>query len=78
MRIRDLLNESDVRNQSLSKEKRDRLRNVLSSMFGTIQRFERNGKLELRDDKEKIEMLKDTIHSMIKEEDRKKVIRGDG
>ena len=78
MRIRDLLKESDVGNQPLSKEKRDRLRNVLSSMFGTIQRFEKSGKLELRDDKEKIEMLKDTIHSMIKEEDRKKVIRGDG
>lgn len=78
MKVRDLINESDVGNNPLPKDKKDKLRNVLSSMFSTIERFERGEDITSKDDKEKIEMLRDTIQSMIKEEDRKKVIRGDG
>ena len=78
MKVRDLINESDVGINPLPKDKKDKLRNVLSSMFSTIERFERGEDITSKDDKEKIEMLRDTIQSMIKEEDRKKVIRGDG
>ena len=78
MKVRDLINESEIGNNPFPKDKKDKLRNVLSSMFSTIERFEKGEDLTSKDDKEKIEMLRDTIQSMIKEEDRKKVIRGDG
>ena len=47
-------------------------------MFDTIQRFEKNGKINSKDDMEKIQMLRDTIQSMIQSKDREKVIKGDG
>ena len=78
MKLKNLLRESDVGGNPLSKKQKDKLRDVLSSMFDTIERFEKNGKIESKDDKEKVEMLRDTIASMIREEERKKVIRGEG
>ena len=78
MRVRDLLNESDVKNNKLPKDKKDKLRNVLSSMFDTIERFEKGEEITSKEDKEKIEMLRDTIKSMTKQIDREKTIRGDG
>jgi len=78
MKVRDLINEVEEIKNPLPKDKKDKLRNVLSSMFSTIEKFERGEDITSKDDKEKIEMLRDTIQSMIKEEDRKKVIKGDG
>jgi ABC-type siderophore export system fused ATPase/permease subunit len=75
MKVRDLIKESS--GNPLSKKQKDKLRDVLSSMFDTIQRFEKNGKVEGKSDKEKVEMLKDTINSMIKSKDREKTIRGE-
>jgi ribosome recycling factor len=78
MRLKNLLRESDVGGNPLSKDQKQKLRNVLSSMFDTIERFEKNGKIESKDDKEKVEMLRDTISSMIKSKERESVIKGDG
>lgn len=78
MKVRDLLNESDVGNNPLPKDKKDKLRDVLSSIFSVIERYERGDSIDDKDSKEKIEMLKDTVNSMIQSEDRKKVIKGDG
>jgi len=78
MKVRDLINEVEEIKNPLPKDKKDKLRNILSSMFSTIEKFERGEDITSKDDKEKIEMLRDTIQSMIKEEDRKKVIKGDG
>lgn len=78
MRVRDLIKESTGGNHPLSKEQKQKLRSVLASMFDTIQRFEQDGKIEGKSDLEKIDMLKDTIHSMIKAKDRESVIKGEG
>lgn len=75
MKVRDLIKESG--NHPLSKDQKNKLRDVLSSMFDTIQRFEKNGKVEGKSDLEKVDMLKDTINSMIKSKDREKTIRGE-
>ena len=77
MKLKHLLNESDVGNK-LPKDKRDKLKNVLSNMFDTIERFEKGENIDSKSDKEKIEMLRDTISSMIKQTEREKTIRGDG
>jgi len=78
MKVRDLISEVEEVKNSSPKEQRDKLRNVLSLMFDTIERFENSQSINSKDDKEKIQMLRDTIQSMIQAEDRKKVIRGDG
>jgi hypothetical protein len=78
MKVRDLLKETEEKLQPISNDEKDKLRNVLSSMYDTIQRFEKNGKINSKDDMEKIQMLRDTIQSMIQSKDREKVIKGDG
>ena len=65
MKVRDLLKETEEKLQPISNDEKDKLRNVLSSMYDTIQRFEKNGKINSKDDMEKIQMLRDTIQSMI-------------
>ena len=77
MKLKNLLKESEVDNQ-LPKDTKDKLRKVLSNMFDTIERFEKGENIDSKSDKEKIEMLRNTISSMIKQTDREKTIRGDG
>ena len=78
MRERDLINEVEEVKNPLPKDSKDKLRNVLSNMFSTIERFEKGENIDSKSDKEKIEMLRDTIKSMIQQTDREKTIRGDG
>ena len=80
MKVSDLNKDiQNIKNQKpLSNENKDKLRNVLSSMFDTIQRFEKNGKIDSKNDMKKIQMLRDTIQSMIQSKDREKVIKGEG
>ena len=78
MKVRDLIKEGTDGNHPLSQDQKQKLRSVLASMLDTIQRFEQDGKFDSKDDKDKVEMLKDTIHSMIKAKDREAVIKGEG
>ena len=78
MRIRDL-NETveKVQNPSeLSKQNKKKLTDVLSSMFDTIQRVEKDGDIHLKSDKEKIDLLKNLISDMVKQIEREKIIKG--
>ena len=69
----------DLKNQQpLSDKNKKKLRDTLSQMFDMIERFEKNGKVDGKSDKDKIDMLKDVISDMVKDEDRKKIIKGDG
>lgn len=45
-------------------------------MFDVIEKFERNGVID-KNSTQKIDFLKDTIKSIIKDEDEKKIIRGE-
>ena len=40
--------------------------------------FEKNGNADSKNDREKIDILKNVISDMVKDEDQKSVIRGDG
>ena len=74
MKLSDLNNEVT---ESLSKDNKDKLRNVLSNMFDVIENFEKNGVID-KNSTQKIDFLKDTIKSIIKDEEEKNIIRGDG
>lgn len=76
MRVRDINNKVENRHQQ-PKEK-NTLRMVLSTMFNFIERFERSSRIESKNDREKIDILKNVISDMVKDEDQKKIIRGEG
>lgn len=76
MRVRDLINEVEEVKNPLPKDSKDKLRNVLTNVFDVIEKFERNGVID-KNSTQKIDFLKDTIKSIIKDEDEKKIIRGE-
>lgn len=78
MKVRDLTqNIKDLKNpKPLSKGNKDKLRNVLSNMFDVIEKYEREDSIAPKSN-DKINFLKDTIQSIIKDEDQKKIIKGE-
>ena len=76
MKVRDLINEVEEVKNPLPKDSKDKLRNVLSNVFDVIEKFERNGVID-KNSTQKIDFLKDTIKSIIKDADEKKIIRGE-
>ena len=76
MRVRDLINEVEEVKNPLPKDSKDKLRNVLTNVFDVIEKFERNGVID-KNSTQKIDFLKDTIKSIIKDADEKKIIRGE-
>ena len=79
MTVKDLINEVDEikKTKPLSDKNKDKLRNVLSSMFDVIEKFEKGENIDGKSDKEKIDLLKNIISDMVKDEDQKKIIRGE-
>lgn len=51
------------------------LEDMLSTMLGVLQRFEKHGKIN-KANKEKIDILKDYVTCYIKDEEQKKLING--
>lgn len=79
MRVNDLIKEVEqVKNQNkLSTKSKEQLRDVLSDMFDVIERFEKNGSSNLKSDRDKIDLLKSTITSLIAQHEREKIIKGE-
>lgn len=78
MRLKNLINEVDEVKKPLSKGNKKKLRDTLSQMFDVIEKFEKNGKIDGKSDKDKIDVLKNVISDMVKQSDREKIIKGDG
>jgi hypothetical protein len=55
----------------------DTLRDLLSVMLNTIEKFENNGNSLDKNSKDKIDILKNLLTDMIKDEDRKRTIKGE-
>jgi hypothetical protein len=70
--IKGLLNSKDS-----SKKNKYKLKNVLSNIFNTIERFENNSEF-YKNDRDKLDVLKNVISDMAKDDDQKRIIRGDG
>ncbi len=67
----------DLKNtKPLSKENRKKLSDDLANMSDVIEKFKKTGKIETKAEREKVDLLKDFIFSMIKDEDEKRIIRG--
>ena len=51
---------------------------MLLIISNEIQRFEKNGQVDSKLDKDKIDILKNIVSDMIKNEDQKQIIMGKG
>ena len=74
MKIRDIT--ESISNLRKPKYK-DTLRDILTIMLNTIERFENNGNSKNKHSKDKIDVLKNLINDMIKDEDQRRIIKGD-
>jgi hypothetical protein len=58
------------------REREDSLNNMLSTLFNVIERFENNGRTHYKDDKDKVDVLKNIIKNMVKDAQQKEIIKG--
>jgi hypothetical protein len=73
MKIRDITESSE----NLRKpNNNDTLRDLLSVLLNTIEKFENNGTSKNKNSKDKIDVLKNLITDMIKDEDQRQTIKG--
>jgi hypothetical protein len=74
MKIRDITESSEKYRKPNSN---DTLREILSVMLKTIEKFENNGNSMSKNSRDKIEILKNLINDMIKDEDQRRTIKGE-
>ena len=70
MKLRELNKEAAIETKSKS------VRDVLSQLYGVIQKFETNQNIAKKGEGEKIAVLKSMIADMLKDSDQKALIRG--
>ena len=70
MKLRELNKEAAIETKSKS------VRDVLSQLYGVIQKFETDQNIEKKGEGEKITVLKSMIADMLKDSDQKRLIRG--
>lgn len=69
-------NVKKIQNKSTSKKQPVQLKDMLSKLLNVIEYFEKNGKIDFKIDKDKIDILKDLVISFIKDDEQKRTIRG--
>ena len=74
MKIRDITESSEKLRKSNSN---DTLRDLLSVLLNTIERFENNGNSMNKNSKDKTDILKNMLSDMIKDEDQRRTIKGE-
>lgn len=79
MKIANLNNSvKEVSKKYTSKKQPVTLKEMLLIISNEIQRFEKNGQVDSKIDKDKIDILKNIVSDMIKNEDQKQIIMGKG
>ena len=74
MKIRDITESSE----NLRKpNNNDTLRDLLSVLLNTIEKFENNGNSMNKNSKDKTDILKNMLSDMIKDEDQRRTIKGE-
>lgn len=66
----------EIPKKSTSKKQPNKLKDMLLIISNEIQRFEKNGQVDSKIDKDKIDILKNIVSDMIKNEDQKQIIMG--
>ena len=74
MKIRDITESSEKLRKSNSN---DTLRDLLSVLLNTIEKFENNGNSMNKNSKDKTDILKNLLTDMIKDYDQKQTIKGE-
>ncbi|WP_319577446.1 hypothetical protein [uncultured Desulfobacter sp.] len=78
MKVKDL--SKDVgkvgRKKQLMREGKESIRDMLSSLFNVIEKFEADDMISGKSDREKIEVLKNIISDMMKDFEQKNIIGG--
>lgn len=79
MKIANLNNSvKEVSKKYTSKKQPVTLKDMLLIISNEIQRFEKNRQVDSKIDKDKIDILKNIVSDMIKNEDQKQIIMGKG
>ena len=74
MKVRNITGNSDKHRKP---NNNDTLRDVLSVMINTIEKFENSGNADSKNDRDKIGVIKGLLNDMIKDEDQKRIIKGE-
>jgi hypothetical protein len=73
MQVSDLNN--NVKNIT-SKKQPVQLKDMLSKLLNVIEDFEKNGKINFKGHRERMDILKDFVTSFIKDDEQKRIISG--
>ncbi len=77
MQVSNLNNDvKKIQNKSTPQKQPVQLKDMLSKLLNVIENFEKNGKIDFKIDKDKIDILKDLVISFIKDDEQKRTIRG--
>ena len=80
MQVSDLNNNvkkiKKIQNKSTSKKQPVQLKDMLSKLLNVIENFEKNGKIDFKVHRERLDILKDLVMSFIKDEENKRIISG--
>ena len=74
MKIRDITESSE---KNRNPKNNDTLRDSLSIMLNTIEKFEKSRSGIIKNDRDKIEVIKNLLTDMIEDEDQRRVIKGE-
>lgn len=78
MQVSDLNNNvKNINNKkSTSKKQPVQLKDMLSKLLNVIEDFEKNGKIDFKVHRERMDILKDLVTSFIKDDEQKRIISG--
>ena len=74
MKLNNLNNRN---NKPTSKKQPNQLKDMLSTIFSVINKFEKNETVEYTNNKDKIDILKNFVTDMIKDGEQKQIISGE-
>jgi len=77
MQVSDLNNNvKNITKKSTSKKQPVQLKDMLSKLLNVIEDFEKNGKIDFKVHRERLDILKDLVTSFIKDDEQKRIISG--
>ncbi len=78
MQVSNLNNDvKKIQKKSTSKKQPVQLKDMLSKLLNVIEDFEKNGKIDFKVHRERLDILKDLVTSFIKDDEQKRIIKGE-
>ena len=77
MQVSNLNNDvKKIQKKSTPQKQPVQLKDMLSKLLNVIENFEKNGKIDFKVHRERLDILKDLVMSFIKDEENKRIISG--